>query len=253
MSWHLVAGVPLPDPVGGHPVLDFCNTRAGWGSPRPKEYLVSYRALTLWSREAGLLDEVTAAALLDGVTVAARPDGVTATALADDVTATALPDDGRSWGDRGDPAAEVLTAAIALREALYRAALGSAEPAGWTLLSAWAIRARAASLLVPGADGPPARWRPAAPRPGDDPVSGPAAFPVPELPLLAVAAAAAAFLTSPAAGTVGACPGTGCGWLFTDPRHRRRWCSMAVCGNRAKARRHAQRRCDPAPPHAEHG
>lgn len=37
---------------------------------------------------------------------------------------------------------------------------------------------------------------------------------------------------------VGACPS--CGWLFLDTSSngRRRWCSMAVCGGRAKARRH---------------
>src|SRR6478736_4345946 len=40
---------------------------------------------------------------------------------------------------------------------------------------------------------------------------------------------------------VHACPGNDCGWLFLDPRNRRRWCSMAVCGNRAKARAHARR------------
>jgi predicted RNA-binding Zn ribbon-like protein len=34
-----------------------------------------------------------------------------------------------------------------------------------------------------------------------------------------------------------------CSWLFLDtsPTHRRRWCSMAVCGNRAKAERHHRR------------
>jgi predicted RNA-binding Zn ribbon-like protein len=32
-----------------------------------------------------------------------------------------------------------------------------------------------------------------------------------------------------------------CGWLFLDPSGRRRWCEMAVCGNRAKARRYAER------------
>ncbi|MGW5195753.1 CGNR zinc finger domain-containing protein, partial [Kribbella sp. NPDC004138] len=35
------------------------------------------------------------------------------------------------------------------------------------------------------------------------------------------------------------CPS--CGWLFLDPRGRRRWCSMATCGNRAKVRAHAAR------------
>lgn len=36
------------------------------------------------------------------------------------------------------------------------------------------------------------------------------------------------------------CHGDRCGWLFVDesPNNRRRWCSMAECGNRAKAKRH---------------
>lgn len=40
---------------------------------------------------------------------------------------------------------------------------------------------------------------------------------------------------------VGLCASQACGWVFLDPAHRRRWCSMAVCGNRAKARRFVQR------------
>lgn len=41
---------------------------------------------------------------------------------------------------------------------------------------------------------------------------------------------------------VGLCASPRCGWVFLDPPHRRRWCIMAVCGNRAKARRYADRR-----------
>jgi predicted RNA-binding Zn ribbon-like protein len=40
------------------------------------------------------------------------------------------------------------------------------------------------------------------------------------------------------------CPGPdGCGWLFYDTSRngKRRWCSMEVCGNRAKGRRHYDR------------
>ena len=40
---------------------------------------------------------------------------------------------------------------------------------------------------------------------------------------------------------VGLCASQACGWVFLDQAHRRRWCSMAVCGNRAKARRFVQR------------
>jgi predicted RNA-binding Zn ribbon-like protein len=36
----------------------------------------------------------------------------------------------------------------------------------------------------------------------------------------------------------------GCGWLFLDMTRdgRRRWCDMKICGNRAKARRHYEKR-----------
>ena len=42
------------------------------------------------------------------------------------------------------------------------------------------------------------------------------------------------------------CPPENCGWLFLDEsRNKRRlWCSMEICGNRAKARRHYERNSD---------
>lgn len=51
-------------------------------------------------------------------------------------------------------------------------------------------------------------------------------------------------LEQPQNGRVRECDGSGCGWLFMDrsPAQRRRWCSMADCGNRAKARRHYRAR-----------
>lgn len=56
-----------------------------------------------------------------------------------------------------------------------------------------------------------------------------------------LALAAASLLTGPDRLHVHMCQA--CSWLFLDPSptHRRRWCSMATCGNRAKARRHYQR------------
>jgi predicted RNA-binding Zn ribbon-like protein len=65
------------------------------------------------------------------------------------------------------------------------------------------------------------------------------------IPVLAVAREAAALLTSDDARAVRACPGRDCGWLFLDRSGRRRWCTMAVCGNRAKVRRFAERRSAP--------
>jgi predicted RNA-binding Zn ribbon-like protein len=193
VSWRLVEGVPLPDAVGGHVALDFCNTRAGWGDPAPKEYLRAPGVLALWARENGL--------------VPAAADG-------------------------SDEAS--LHRAIALREALYRCSLAGAGAAGdatdadWELVSAEAAAARSASVLRPMAHGG-AVWSPrtAAGTPADA--------------LRAVALAAEDLLTSDLVGYVAACPGVGCGWLFADRRRRRRWCSMAACGNRAKARRYAER------------
>jgi predicted RNA-binding Zn ribbon-like protein len=54
---------------------------------------------------------------------------------------------------------------------------------------------------------------------------------------------AADLLASPDALAVRRCQDERCGWLFLDHSQakRRRWCSMADCGNRAKARRHQRR------------
>jgi predicted RNA-binding Zn ribbon-like protein len=123
----------------------------------------------------------------------------------------------------------VVRRAIALRGALYAVLVGDndGENDPWSTINR-EVRAAGAGLAPTAGGGAPAAWW----------LDPPAAA----APLAAVAWSAAGFLTSPAAGTVGACPGAGCGWVFTDPRGRRRWCSMAWCGNRAKANRHAQRR-----------
>jgi predicted RNA-binding Zn ribbon-like protein len=199
VSWRLVGGVPLPDAVGGHPALDFCNTRAGWGTPAPKEYLRGPGILPLWARENGLVAELAPA------------------------------------GPADPPA---LGRALALREALYRCAVGSGEPADWDLVSREAALARVASVLAPLGNGT-AAWQPRAE--WGSAASGSAARGSAADALRAVALAAEDLLTSSLAAFVAACPGEGCGWLFADRRRRRRWCSMAACGNRAKARRYAQR------------
>ena len=54
---------------------------------------------------------------------------------------------------------------------------------------------------------------------------------------------AAELLVSGRAERVGSCSDPDCAWVFLDTsRNRsRRWCSMADCGNRHKARRHYER------------
>jgi predicted RNA-binding Zn ribbon-like protein len=58
--------------------------------------------------------------------------------------------------------------------------------------------------------------------------------------LYPVLTAAVDLLVSSSHGLVRECAGEGCGWLFLDRSNagKRRWCSMADCGNRNKARRH---------------
>ena len=62
-----------------------------------------------------------------------------------------------------------------------------------------------------------------------------------DLPVRAFALAARRLVEDGLADLVRSCPGPGCGWLFLDEGRGRRWCIMAICGNRAKARRHAVR------------
>lgn len=57
-------------------------------------------------------------------------------------------------------------------------------------------------------------------------------------------------LTSPDIALVKTCSNDDCGWLFLDTsrKHNRKWCEMAVCGNRAKARRFYYRSKDRTQP-----
>jgi predicted RNA-binding Zn ribbon-like protein len=193
----LVDGLVLPAEVAGDTLLDFCNTRAGWGAAAPREYLTSYDHLVVWTREAGLVRGDVARRLQQKA--AKRPT----------------------------EADHVLGRALALRSAVYAACTAPAAGGAW---EAVADEARAAaSLAVLDHDAPPGeRWL------------------IPErvglaLPALELALGAGAFLAATDLATVSRCPGHDCGWLFLDPRGRRRWCVMAVCGNREKARRHAQK------------
>ena len=61
--------------------------------------------------------------------------------------------------------------------------------------------------------------------------------------LYPVLTAATDLLTSASRDLVRQCEDAGCGWLFLDRSNarKRRWCSMADCGNRNKARQHYRR------------
>lgn len=186
-----VDGVRVPLTVAGHAGLELCNTRAGWGEPSPREYLLSYEHLAVWTRYAGLLPVVAKASAAQGAAVMRR--------------------------------------LLDFRDAYYAALVG--RNADWRTL---AEETRRLGLgLAPVSDGL---------APVSDQDAGVARIDLgddAEAPLRAAVFAAVAVLTAPMSRSVRACPGTGCGWVFHDPRGRRRWCTMAICGNRAKAARHA--------------
>jgi predicted RNA-binding Zn ribbon-like protein len=61
--------------------------------------------------------------------------------------------------------------------------------------------------------------------------------------LYPVLTAATDLLTSGSRGLIRQCEDAGCGWLFVDRSNsrKRRWCRMADCGNRHKARQYYRR------------
>jgi predicted RNA-binding Zn ribbon-like protein len=67
-----------------------------------------------------------------------------------------------------------------------------------------------------------------------------------DAPLWPIARSAAGLLASDQLQFVRACASKTCEWLFLDEskNHRRRWCDMATCGNRAKVSRFYKRKKD---------
>jgi predicted RNA-binding Zn ribbon-like protein len=65
----------------------------------------------------------------------------------------------------------------------------------------------------------------------------------PDRVLWPIVRSAADLMLSPSLERVRECDGHNCGWLFLDTSKagRRRWCSMEICGNRAKSQRHRRR------------
>jgi predicted RNA-binding Zn ribbon-like protein len=189
----------------GDLALDFVNTVEWRGREGPDrgEHLVSYDALLAWAEGAGVLTTAHTAALA--------------------AAARARPADAEA----------ALGSALALRDALARLlpveTRHQAGPDALATVNAVLVDAVSAPRLVPE-DG---HFR--------------LAWPVPDTrldaPTWPVARATVDLLTSAEERWVRACADPECGWLFFDESrgHRRRWCSMETCGNRAKARRHYAR------------
>jgi predicted RNA-binding Zn ribbon-like protein len=205
VHWIELDGVTLPKRLGGHPALDFCNTWAGWGDVTEVE---DERREWLKSYDVLLAWSVYAA-------LVSRDDA--------DVLR-------RRATRRTAEAATVLDRARALRAAVHDAVLDPADADALAALTPEVRRAGALVTVVPAG--------PAADAAACLAVGLEAGL---ELPVLAAAWSAASLLSSPDVAKVCACPGIDCGWLFLDTRGRRRWCDMAVCGNRAKVAAHARR------------
>lgn len=154
------------------------------------------------------------------------------------------PDDLAEWLRRaglldapGAVTAEVVDGARELREAIdagVRAAVeGAPAPAeAVAVIDRWVALSAPPALTI--VDGVPVLG----PRDGDDPVRA---------ALAGVALDAARLLGTGERDRIRVCAAPDCSARFYDgsPAGRRRWCSMAGCGNRAKVRSHRARRAAP--------
>jgi predicted RNA-binding Zn ribbon-like protein len=195
--------------IGGALCLDFVNT-SGWrGDPDSEDTLDDYEDLAAWASHAGALSD----------------------AEKDDLSR-------RSRSERAEAVA-VYRRAIALRETLYRAfsalALGRpVDSADLEAINAAVDEAYAHLRLTPASQGFVWAWN------GNEHSL--------ELPVWMIARSAADLLLSDRLDRVRQCAGEKCDWLFVDASRNasRRWCDMADCGNREKARRNYARRRDAA-------
>jgi predicted RNA-binding Zn ribbon-like protein len=195
---------PIFDLSGGALCLDFANTLAD--RPRcTKDDLTDYGDLIAFGRQAVVLDEVSTRRL--GQAARCRPAAARA----------------------------AFRRAIAFRERLYAvfaSLAGGREPEGQDLEALNRVLSRALGRLrvAKTPDGFGWDWS------GDPEALDRVLWPV--------ARSAADLLTSGERDQVRECASEACSWLFVDRSrtHRRRWCDMKTCGNRAKARRHYQKK-----------
>jgi predicted RNA-binding Zn ribbon-like protein len=196
--------------IAGELCLDFVNTLDNRPVPeRRKELLGTYQDLADWAVQAGALSPLQRTALL------------------------------REAGIHPKAAAQALSKAIALRECFYRivsSALRNRRASSDDLAQFNSYRGEAFSNLQLQAarSGFRLGWRDDASR--LDSILWP------------IVQSASDLLTSPDLENVHECDMSDCRWIFVDrsKNHRRRWCDMKVCGNRAKARKFYRRQTSAA-------
>jgi predicted RNA-binding Zn ribbon-like protein len=186
--------------------LAFANTLAWRGSAAPIEALRDFAALLAWAETHTALSAPVAQRLAE-------------------------------WAfDQPSKSEEALAKAIAMREAIYRLASAvacgaAANDSDFAVLSDALARAPARQRLARLANG--FAWQIDL---GN--VEG-AGLPIPVL-LAPVLWTAGDLMVGSARRRIRQCANDQCLWLFVDASKSgtRRWCDMAACGNRAKARRH---------------
>jgi predicted RNA-binding Zn ribbon-like protein len=199
-----IAG-PVFEFTGGNVCLDFTNTVSDRKGEAPKELFQSYEDLVTWGQQAELLVTEEVQQLL----VAA--------------------------GNRPEEAVRVYQRSLELRDALYRIFRALAEDvtpdeADMALFNGLLADALSHASL----------------RQQDDQFCWGWVWRDDELDcmLWPVVRAAADLLTSGERLLVRVCAADDCSWLFLDTskNHSRRWCDMRGCGNRAKVRKHHERK-----------
>jgi predicted RNA-binding Zn ribbon-like protein len=194
---------PLFELTAGILCLDFVNTLDNRPSGEPKELLARYGDLVRFAEDTGILTP-------------AQADRWFARSEADP-----------------EEAQRVLQAAIELREAMYAVfsaviAKRAIPPSPLAMLNR-SIQLAAQHLSLTPANGGFA-WG------YDSDGDSPGGF---ETMLWPIVGSAAELLASDNLPFVRACSSKTCQWFFLDTskNHRRRWCSMKLCGNRAKVRK----------------
>jgi predicted RNA-binding Zn ribbon-like protein len=184
--------------------LDFANSVDDRTGDHPRDTLTGYADLVRWGWHASMLTDDERDRLL--------------------VTAEA----------RQDEAAAVCARAIELRETIYRvfaAIAEGTEPASADLAAIQTahLAALGHARLTRNGDRYEWVWN-------EDPAL--------DRPLWPIAMSAVELLTTDRLDRVKQCRSADCGWLFLDVSKNatRRWCSMDVCGSRAKMRRQYARR-----------
>jgi predicted RNA-binding Zn ribbon-like protein len=192
--------------IGGEVCLDFCNTMGGKRGGTTREKLHSYQDFLDWCEQAKQVSESKCALLKRKAT--------------EDTT----------------KAGSVLARALELREAIFRVFFaiverGKPSEADIALLNAELAKSMCRLRICANQGGFGWRWA-EEPAELDEPL-GPLAH-----------SAAQLLASDQKLAHVRQCRGENCGWLFIDSskNHSRCWCDMRDCGNRAKVRRHRQKR-----------